>query len=158
MEINFLNIALHIVNVIILYFILRWLLFKPVSKFMKNRENMYVDRAKAVEKRETEAKIQKEKYSVLLGNAQEEAVILLNKSTETAQKQSDEIIGRAQERSRDIIDRSMRQIEMEKQLAKQDLKDDVAEMAVQIAQKILQREISREDNQKVINDFFDKVG
>ncbi len=158
MELNFVNIGLHIVNVIILYFILRWLLFKPVSKFMKNREQTYLNRAEAVKNREREAKIMKEKYNQLLDNAQQEAATLLNKSNEMAQKQSNEIVNRAHDRAKDILDRSYREIEMEKHLVMQDMKTEIADMAVQIAEKILQREISREDNQRVINDFFDKVG
>ena len=39
MEINFLEIILYIVNIIILFFFLRWLLYKPITRFLSNRTN-----------------------------------------------------------------------------------------------------------------------
>lgn len=158
MELNFIDIGIHVVNVVILFFFLKWLLFKPVSKFMKKRENLYVDRVKAVEDREKEVTLIKDEYAKLMDEAQDKAASIINKSNEMAKEHSREIIDSAKERAKEILDRSKRDIEQEKRLARQEMKTEIAEMAVQIAEKVLQREVSLEDNQKIINDFFDKVG
>lgn len=158
MELNFIHIGIYIVNVIILFFFLRWLLYKPVSKFLKKREDFYVDRVKAVEDREKEVSLIKDEYAKLMDDAQEKAASVINKSNEMAKEHSREIIDSAKERAKEILERAMRDIDQEKRLARHEMKSEIAEMAVQIAEKVLQREVSLEDNQKIINDFFDKVG
>lgn len=38
------------------------------------------------------------------------------------------------------------------------MRAEIADMSVQIAQKVLEREISVEDNRKIIDEFFERVG
>jgi len=158
MELDFIEIGIHIVNVIILFFLLRWLLFKPVSKFLKKREDGFETRVKTVEDREKEIAAIKAEYDRLMEEAQDQAASIINKSNEMAKAHSRELIDNTKERAKDLLDRSRREIEQEKRLAKQELKTEIAEMAVSIAEKVLQREVSLEDNKKIIDDFFDKVG
>jgi F-type H+-transporting ATPase subunit b len=158
MDINFVRIGIYIANVIILYFLLRWLLYKPVTKFLKKREDTFANRVKAVEDREKEVAAVKAEYDRLMDEAHDKAAAIINKSNEMAKEHSREVIENAKERARDLLERARREIEQEKRLAKQEMKIEIAEMAVSIAEKVLQREISLEDNQKIIDDFFDKVG
>jgi len=44
LEIDPVNIAIHVLNVIILFILLRLLIYKPVLKFMKNRENEFANK------------------------------------------------------------------------------------------------------------------
>ena len=41
LEINWLEVGMHVLNVIILYVVLRLLLYKPVLKFIKKREHKF---------------------------------------------------------------------------------------------------------------------
>ena len=54
--------------------------------------------------------------------------------------------------------RTEKHIESQKQQAVLEMRQEVTRMAIQIAEKVLQREVSYEDNKKVINEFFEKVG
>ena len=158
MELDFISIGIHIANVIILFFFLRWLIYKPVTKFMKKREDGFVDRVKTVEDREKEAASLKREYSSLMDEAQDKAAVIIGRSNEMAKEHSREILDEAKGRAKDIVARSLKEAEQEKQLAREEMKTEIADMAVQIANKVLQREVSLQDNQKIINDFFDKVG
>ena len=158
MELSFVSIGIHVINVVILYFILRWLLYKPVTKFLKKREDTFVDRVKSVEGREKEVAAIKEEYARLMDEAHDKAAAIINKSNEMAKEHSKELIEEAKERCADLLDRSRREIEHEKKMAKQEMKVEIIDMSITIAEKVLQREVSLDDNQKIINDFFDKVG
>ena len=60
LEIDPVNIAIHVLNVIILFILLRLLIYKPVLKFMKNRENEFANKVDELEEREKQLMRQKE--------------------------------------------------------------------------------------------------
>ena len=57
-----------------------------------------------------------------------------------------------------MVLRAKREIEAEKAQARLDMRAEIAEMSIQISEKVLAREISLEDNRKIIDEFFEKVG
>ncbi len=157
MEIDLYVILLYVVNVIILYFILRWLLYKPVTKFLEGRERSYADKVAELNQKEADAEVLKHKYEHLINDAQSQAADIINKGNEMARERSKDIVDDAKEQARMIVMRSRSEIESEKKLAKQEMKDEIVEMAIQIAGRVLEREVSEADNKKIIDDFFEKV-
>ena len=53
MEINILDIIIHLINIFVLFIILRFLVYKPVSKFMRDRTKRVSDEMENAEKRES---------------------------------------------------------------------------------------------------------
>lgn len=54
--------------------------------------------------------------------------------------------------------RAKKEIEAEKVQTRRDMKLEIADMAIQIAAKVLEREVSLDDNRKIIDEFFERVG
>ena len=161
MEISFINIfdiLLHAVNVVILYFFLRWLLYKPVNKFLKSREDRMTERLASIESKEELAQKSKLEYETLLKQAQKEAAQIVKRSTDLASNHSKEILEKAEIQAKDHMKKAFDDIEIERTRAREKMKKEITDMAVQIAQKVLEREVSESDNQKIIDDFFTKVG
>ena len=150
MEINFLEIILYIVNIIILFFFLRWLLYKPITRFLSNRTN-------EIQKQIDEAAQKYSDAEQLMENAQDLATELINKSKSVADEQARQIVAEAEESADEIRTRTEKHIESQKQQAVLEMRQEVTRMAIQIAEKVLQREVSYEDNKNVINEFFEKV-
>ena len=69
-----------------------------------------------------------------------------------------DIVDNAKEHARGLVVRAKREIEAEKIQVRQDMKTEIAEMSIQIAEKVLAREISLDDNRKIIDEFFERVG
>ena len=158
MEINFIDILLHVINVVILYIFLRWLLYKPVSKFLKAREDRVTERLANIESKEEIAEKCKTEYETMLRQAQTEAAEIVKRSTELANNHSKEILEKAEILVKENMQKAYDDIEIEKMRARDKMKQEITDMAVQIAQKVLEREVSVSDNQKIIDDFFTKVG
>jgi len=158
MEINYIDILLHAANVVILFFFLRWLLYKPVNKFLKAREEKFEKRIKNIEEKEALASQHKEEYDELLEKAHAEAAEIIKRSNNLAKDHSKEIMDKADAQAREIAMRAKKDIESEKNLARENMKQEITDMAVQIAGKVLEREVSLDDNKKIIDDFFTKVG
>lgn len=157
-EIDWVQVGIHVLNVIILYVVLRLLLYKPVMKFIKKREHDFADKVDELDEREKELERRKAEYERKMQEASDEAATIITNSNEMARDHAREILDNAKEHARDLVIRAKKEIEAEKVQARLDMKTEIADMAVQIAAKVLQREVSLEDNRKIIDEFFERVG
>ncbi|MDD5016652.1 MAG: F0F1 ATP synthase subunit B [Eubacteriales bacterium] len=153
-----LEIGVHVLNVIILFVVLKLLLYKPVLKFMKKRENAFADKVDQLDTRDKELIQKKQQYEQMMAAAHNEAAEIITKSNEMARDHAREILDNAKEHARDLVLRAKKEIEGEKVQARLDMKTEIADMAIQIAEKVLEREVSLDDNRKIIDEFFERVG
>ncbi len=158
LDIDPLSIGLHVLNVVVMFVVLKLLVYKPILKFMKAREHSFSDKVDELDGREKQLLQQKEQYEHMLAEAHNEAAELITKSNEMARDHAREILDNAKEHARDLVVRAKKEIEVEKAQARQDMRTQIAEMSIQIAEKVLAREISLEDNHKIIDEFFERVG
>ncbi len=158
LDIDPLQIGLHVLNVVIMFFVLKLLVYKPILKFMKNREHMISDKIDELDVREKELIQQKQEYEHMIAEAHNEAAELITKSNEMARDHAREILDNAKEHARNLVVRAKKEIEADKVQARQDMRTQIAEMSIQIAEKVLEREISLKDNHKIIDEFFERVG
>lgn len=157
-QIDLLRVGLYILNVLILFVVLRVLIYKPVLKFIKKREQAFADKADELNTREKTLAEQKEQYEQMMAQAQNEAAAIITKSSELSKEHAQEVLDSAKERAKDMLLRARKEIEAEKAQALIDMQSDIAELSVQIAKKIIEREITVEDNRKIIDEFFERVG
>lgn len=158
MDLNLLDIVIHMINIVVLYVLLRLILYKPIKSFMQTRteriEGMQQEAANEKEKAEEllaaqadileEAKIEAEKeMQIRTAEANEKAAAIL----ETANRQADELLLSA--RSKSAEERKEMLASVEKQ---------ISGMAIELASDILAREVKEADNEKIIDAFFRKVG
>lgn len=158
LQIDWFYIGLHILNAVILFFVLKLLLYKPILKFMKKREKTFSDKTETMDMREKELAQQKLQYDQMMSDAQTQAASIITKSNETARDHAKELIDEAKEMSREMVLRARKEIAIEKEQTQLEMKSEIVDMAVQIAEKVLKREVSAEDNKKIIDDFFERVG
>ncbi len=157
MEIDVVEILLYIVNIVILFLFLRWLLYKPITKFLANRTNEIQKQIDEAAQKYSDAEQLKARYDEMMHNAQDLATELINKGKHVADEQARQIVAEAEEAAEEIRTRTDRHIESQKQQAVVEMRQEVTKMAIQIAEKVLEREVSYEDNKNIINKFFEKV-
>ena len=158
LEIDPWQIVIHIINVAIMFVVLRLLVYKPILKFIKKREHTFADKVDELDARETQLIQQKEQYELMMAEAHNEAAAIITKSNGMARDHAREILDNAKDHAHELVMRAKREIEVEKVQARQDMRTEIAEMGIQIAEKVLQREISLDDNRKIIDEFFERVG
>ncbi len=158
LQIDWFSIGLHIFNAVILFIVLKLLLYKPILKFMKKRERTFSDKTEMIDMREKELVQQKLQYDQMISDAQTQAASIITKSNEMARDHAKELIDEAKEMSREMVLRARKEIAIEKEQTQLEMKSEIVDMAVQIAEKVLKREVSAEDNKKIIDDFFERVG
>jgi len=156
--INFPSILIYIANVIILFLLLKKILHKPITNYLKKREDKIVDQLDHAAQAEKDANDLKLQYEQLIEQAQSEAAKIIENSRGLANEQFEETINAAKLQAKDIIERALREIENEKRAAQNEMRTQITDMAMKIASKVLEREVSTDDNRSIIEDFFEKVG
>ncbi len=97
MQIDYFTIFAQIINFLILVFLLRHFLYRPVTKLMEEREQKIVSRLQEIEEKKSEAEKELESYRKMsqeLSNKREE---LLAKASREAQVLEADLMKKARE-------------------------------------------------------------
>lgn len=152
------DIVWYLVNLGVIFVALRFLVYKPVTNFLKKREdNIARLLGEAKEERDKAAQAH-EGYEKRMEQTRAETAVILAEASKSAATRADDIIAQAIAEANEIKKRAERDIENEKQHAQRALKSEITDMALSIAQKIIRRELSLEDNRRLIEEFFKEVG
>ena len=146
------------VNMLILFTVVKKLLFKPINNILNQREaevKQIYDEANVAN--EKAMSLEKE-YSEKMAQAREEAGEIIKQATLTAQKREKEIIESAHEEVASMTRRAETQIAQERKKAYQEIKNEISDISVAIAGKMVQREIKAEDHEVIISQFIENVG
>lgn len=157
MDIHPVDIVIHILNIIVLFFVLRILLYKPVKKFMQAREDRIKDEKQEIADSRAEIDELKKQYEEKLADTESEAKEIMRDAAEKAQTQSADIIKEAEEKAKNILTDADIKAEDAKNKAAQSIKQDVVSVAAEMAAKILSREINEKDNADIADRFFSEL-
>lgn len=150
--------AFQLVNFVILYLLLRKLLYQPIAGFMEKRRDEIANSIEEAEKDKEVARKTREKYEKQLQEAKQEASDILARAT----KQGDEMINQskveAKKQGQNLIEQAKKEINLEKERAFMELRDEVGRLSVDIAEKILAQNIDHAAQEKLIKDYLDEVG
>lgn len=152
------RMIMQIINLIILFLLVKKFLFKPVQNILAKRQQevdtMYADAQTA----QTEAETMRDEYTRNLANAKQEAADIIHSASQTAQSRSEEMIREAQTEAAAIKAKATDDIAREKKKAINEIKDEISGMAVDIAGKVVEREINESDHKNLIDEFIGSVG
>jgi len=148
------DLLLNILNIILLFLITRFLVYKPVKKFMQERKDRIEKEKADAEQQLREANDLKEEYSSLLADADNKAKQTILESENKARKRSSEIIEKANSDAEQIREEARIQANEEKENSLNNMKGEIASLAVSISEKILSREINEKDNERIVDNFL----
>ena len=145
-------------NLILLYFVMKKFLFKPVKKMIDDRQQEIDDLYADANKSKSDAADLKAQYETRLAEANEEKEEILRSAHRKAQLREEEILRQAQEKAAQTMKRADEQIELEKKRAMNEIKDDVSGMAIEIASAVLARDIKQKEHRDLIDSFIENLG
>ncbi|UOO37268.1 F0F1 ATP synthase subunit B [Oscillospiraceae bacterium CM] len=148
------DILIHIINVLILFILLRVILFKPVSAFLAARSAKVEAQLKDAETKQNEALEMKASYEHHIETYEEEGREIIRHSQVKASQEAQEIVKDARGQAERLMTDAHERIAAEKAQAIAEARTEVALLATEIAARILKREVSAVDNKAVAEDFF----
>lgn len=146
------KIALHMLNFLLLMGGLTFLLYKPVLKFINNRQQTIKKQIEdnAAAKKEAEEMLSEYQQKIL--NAEKEIDKIHADALKTMAAERESIISDAKLKAEEIYNKAKAERDYERDNAIKNLQNEVADVAVKLAENILDREISKEENLKLIDE------
>jgi F-type H+-transporting ATPase subunit b len=152
---KFLFVAL---NLLVLYFVLKKILFKPVTEFMENRAKTISEAIANADKSKADAENLKQKYQDQLKSAKEEADKILDAARSRGTREYDEIIASSKKDANAIIDKAREEIEREKMQMIKEVRGQIAGLALLAASKVIEANMDTEANRVLVDKFIDEAG
>ena len=135
---DLINFIITIINLLILYAILRKFLIHPVTEIMEKRTNLIQDQFLKAQEVNDQANAALQTYETKLQVAKEEAERILQQSREQAQKEYQDMMEQAKERIEKMQEREKDNMEQERVKLYQEMKSQITSLAMTAAAKILE--------------------
>lgn len=148
------DLILNIINILVLFFVTRALLYKPVKKFLNAR----AEKLEAAQKEAAEAKAQaqtsKAKYDAVLSDAEKVRTEAVEKAEAEAKAAAERILAEAKAQAADTVETGRKKAESERKKILDGAKEDIVDAALDATEKLLGRVVADEDNRRIIDGFF----
>ena len=151
------DIGIQLASTIILFIVIRFLLWKPITKILESRRDA-IDKElnDAKEAKEQAVKLEEE---LLLEKKKAQAEIrdLISNAEKEANLRRDEIINQAKEEAKKRLTNLQDELAIEKANMQQDIKKEIIDIAFAAAEKIVSKEVDKDKYLDVIDDVLEEA-
>lgn len=156
-SVNLWQILISLANLLLIFFILKKFLFKPVKKVMDKRQAMVEEQFAVAKAAEDKALADKAAYEQKLATAQAKADSILKAADATAREHGDRLVAEAKEKAASILRQAEADAALEHKKAEEAIRAEIVEVSTQLAEKMLRREIRVADHQVMIDSFLEDI-
>ena len=136
-----------IINITVLFFVLRALLWKRVTKFMEDRTRQIEESIQNSEADKAKAKALLARYEAQLKTAEAEAKAIIDDAREQAKEEAEIIIAESRAAAEASLRNAKKQLDQEQRAALAEFRKEAAALVVEAAGRLVGREIKTEDNE-----------
>lgn len=147
----------QVVNFLLLVLLLRWLLYKPVTKMLDDRRKKIADTQALAEKYIREAQESEIKNKEILDKAKEDAKKILEDMKEQAQEEAKKIKGDSETEAKRILERNQREIEQDRLKMIKSLENELAELVLLASGKLTKKSIKPEVQKTLVGDVLEDL-
>lgn len=151
LNLNLIEVLIHLVNLTILILVVRFLLYKPIKKFMVKRSEEFKKQSDEREQKLSEANQLKDDYEKLLAQTKQDVLQITENTAKSAQLQAGEIIGEAKQKAAQIIKQADAEIQQKNKEEIGKIKSSISNLAYAMASEVLNREIGKKDIDKDVD-------
>ena len=156
MDIHPEDVIISLINITVLFILLRLILWKHVIRFLSERKNRVQNEMDEVKKQRLDAESLQNEYKDKLGDIESQGQDIIQKSRQKANEESEKILKQSRDRAKEMITDAQTRIAEEQEQALMDAQYDITGLATEMASRILEREISEQDNVNIVDEFFKK--
>jgi len=147
----------QLINFFLLLALLTLVLYRPVTKMLRERKERIAKGlldAELAEKRAAQAEAE---YQKRLEEARREAQAILAQARENAEKERQAILARAQSEAQELRARTEQELERERREALQALHEQVADLAIDAAGRVLGQAVDSAAHRRLVHDFLSQL-
>ena len=142
-----------IINLIVLFLLLRHFLINPVSNIMEQRRKLIADGLQNAQDTQDAANRLKAEYEEALSGAKKESAEIVDKARIDARAEYDRIDGEAGAKAGNIIENAKENVRIEREQTMKELQSQIAGLAIASAEKIV-----GDKEQNIYDQFLGEVG
>ena len=142
-----------IINLIVLFLLLRHFLINPVSNIIEQRRKLIADGLQNAQDTQDEANRLKAEYEEALSGAKKESAEIVDKARIDARAEYDRIVGEAGAKAGNIIENAKENVRIEREQTMKELQSQIAGLAIASAEKIV-----GDKEQNIYDQFLGEVG
>lgn len=157
-SVNLWHIVISLCNLLILFFVLKKFLYKPVENVAKQRKDELAKRYNDAEQAKAEALSAQKEWENRMHSAEEQADEIVKSATEKADYRSRQMLDEAREKASGIMRQAKTEAELEKKKATAEIKKEITDVSAVLAEKLLQRELDESDHARLIDSVIDEIG
>ncbi len=143
-----------IITFVLLLILLKKFAWKPLLEALQRREESVRNSIERAERAKQEAERLLEENRKQLERAGHEGQRILNENRALAEKLKEEIVDKANQQSRHMVEQARQEIERDKEAALIQLRGEVATLAVQAAGKILDETLDEHKHRKLVDTYL----
>ena len=152
------NLLLTVVDVLILYVLLRKFLFKPIQNVLNQRQKKIEDDIAAAQTSKNEAAAALNAAQAKLQNVDNEAAARREAYAKQAEVEKQQLLDDAQKQADAIVAAGKAAVEVERQNKLQDADAQAASLARSMCEKLLKHNLTAQDDAQLLDDLLEKAG
>ena len=156
--INFWTALFVLLNFLVLFFVAKKFLFKPVKEMIDSRQKEIDSLYTEAENAKANAEAMEADYKTRLATAQETGDTLVKEAMARGKNREEEIIRQANLEADAIREKASADIAREKKKALNDAKDEISAIALEIAGKVVGETLDADRQQKLVDSFLEELG
>lgn len=150
----FVTFAFTILNIVVLYIILRKLLFKPVTKHMDNRSKKIQEALDAAEESKEMVRQMKIEYDEKIKAAKDEGQKVMEMYRNMAEKEYNSIVEEAKKEAEQMIANAKAELQVEKEQVITSIKGEISDLVLATSKKVLKKNLDDDTNRKLVSEFI----
>ncbi len=148
------DLIMNIINIVILFVIVRFLAYKPVKKFLDARRAGIDAEKKEAEDAENRAKEMCAQYEAKLSETDAARADAVKSGEREGQRKADEIVAGAKKDAEKLISDAKKNIAAKEAESRENMRDSVVDLSLSIATKVIGRNLCDDDNKRLAEEFF----
>ena len=153
-----LNILYTVVNILVLFLLLRKFLYKPVMNIIAQRQKQVDDALNAAETSKQEAAAALNDAQAKLRNVDAEAAARREAYEQQAEKEKQQLVADAQKQADAIVAEGKAAAEAERQHKLREADAQTTALARAMCEKLLERNLTAQDDARLLDDLLKKAG
>jgi F-type H+-transporting ATPase subunit b len=150
------NLGIQWINVAVITVVIIVLLYKPVRRFMQNRQQRIQEQIHQAGQDWEEAQELKKQYEQKLGEIEQERETILQQTHAKALSKSERVLQEAKEQAARIIEQAARQAALEYEQSKDAMKAEIIDLSTLIAEKFVDVSLDKEQKEKMAAGAFER--
>lgn len=152
------NLVFTIINLLVLYVLMKRFLFGPIIKVMDERKAMIDQQFAGAKEMEDNARELQCKYEDALKSAKEESYQIMEQARKEAKIQSERTVEDTAARVDAMLAKAQEDIRNERENAMRQMESDVASLAMEAAAKIIGKNNGTDQDLSLYDQFLEEAG